>query len=540
MSLIVTYHAGALKDTSELIHALEKRNAELAAVVEQLKTSEERWRTIVSTDPECVKTVSPDGYLIEMNPAGLAMLSATTLEEVQSRPLLEWIAPEYRDDFIDLHRRVIAGESGELEFEVIGVTGVRRWLRTQACPLRDPYGRITSLLGISRDITGERELEAQLRHSQKMEAIGQLAGGIAHDFNNILTIIQGFALTLLEGEEDPASRKMATRHIVDAAERAAGLTRQLLAFGRRQIMQPQHVDLNELVTSLAKMVRRVLGEDIDLQLLLSPRPLAIHADPGLIDQVLMNLVINARDAMPAGGWLRIETAARSSNAGEQVVVRVVDSGTGISAACLPRIFDPFYTTKEAGKGSGLGLATAFGIVAQHGGRIDVSSILGRGTTFEVVLPATPHAPQLRPESAAVAAPHGGTETILLVEDEPGVRLLTRTVLERGGYRVVEAANGADGLRAWVESGGHVDLVLTDVVMPDGMSGRELADRLQKGRPQLRVIFTSGYSTDFAGRELVLKDGQSFLQKPSTPKEILEAVRRSLDRSVASRPPIVTD
>ncbi len=354
----------------------------------------------MSTDPECVKTVSPDGYLIEMNPAGLAMLSATTLEQVQARPLLEWIAPEYRDDFKDLHRRVIAGESGELEFEVIGVTGVRRWLRTQACPLRDPYGKITSLLGISRDITGERELEAQLRHSQKMEAIGQLAGGIAHDFNNILTIIQGFALTLLEGEDDPASRKMATRHIVDAAERAAGLTRQLLAFGRRQVVQPQHVDLNELVTSLAKMVRRVLGEDIDLQLLLSPRPLAIHADPGLIDQVLMNLVINARDAMPSGGWLRIETASRSSSAGEQVVVRVVDSGMGISAACLPRIFDPFYTTKEAGKGSGLGLATAFGIVAQHGGRIDVSSIVGRGTTFEVVLPATPHAPQLRPQSAS--------------------------------------------------------------------------------------------------------------------------------------------
>jgi two-component system cell cycle sensor histidine kinase/response regulator CckA len=535
----LTYHAGALKDPNELIGALEKRNAELTAVVDQLKTSEERWRTIVSTDPECVKTVSPDGYLIEMNPAGLAMLSATTLDQVQARPLLEWIAPEYRDDFKDLHRRVMSGETGDLEFEVIGLTGVRRWLRTLACPLRDSNGRITSVLGISRDITGERELEAQLRHSQKMEAIGQLAGGIAHDFNNILTIIQGFALTLLEGQDDPATRQTATRHIVEAADRAAGLTRQLLAFGRRQIMQPQHVDLNELCTSLAKMVRRVLGEDIDLQLLLSPRPLAIHADPGLIDQVLMNLVINARDAMPAGGWLRIETASRSSSAGEQVVVRVADSGTGIPAACLPRIFDPFYTTKEASKGSGLGLATAFGIVAQHGGRIDVSSTVGRGTTFEVVLPAANAAP-LRPAAAEVAAPHGGTETILLVEDEPGVRMLTRTVLERGGYRVMEAANGADGLRAWVESGGRVDLVLTDVVMPDGMSGRELADRLQKGRPKLRVIFTSGYSTDFAGRELALKDGQSFLPKPSTPKEILDAVRRSLDRADASRPPIATD
>ena len=467
-----------------------------------------------------------------MNSAGLAMLSATTLDQVKARPLLDWIAVEYRDDFKDLHRRVMQGESGELEFEVVGLTGVRRWLRTQACPLRDRHGQITSVLGISRDITGERELEAQLRQSQKMEAIGQLAGGIAHDFNNILTIIQGFALTLLEGGHDPSSRQIATRHIVEASERAAGLTRQLLAFGRRQIVQPQHVDLNELVTSLAKMVRRVLGEDIDLQLLLSPRPLGIHADPGLIDQVLMNLVINARDAMPSGGWLRIETAARSSPAGEAVLVRVVDSGTGIPAACLPKIFDPFYTTKEAGKGSGLGLATAFGIVAQHGGRIDVSSTVGRGTTFEVVLPASSHTPQVRPPSVEATTPRGGSETILLVEDEPGVRLLTRTVLERGGYRVVEAANGADGLRMWVESGGRIDLVLTDVVMPDGMSGRELADRLQKGRPELRVIFTSGYSTDFAGRELALKDGQSFLQKPSTPKEILEAVRRSLDRSEA--------
>jgi len=214
---------------------LEQRNTELSAALEQLQASEERWRTIVSTDPECVKTVSPDGYLIEMNPAGLAMLSATTLDQVKQRPLLEWIAPEYRDQFRDLHQRVMAGESAELEFEVIGLTGVRRWLRTHAAPLRDRDGKITSVLGISRDITGQRELEAQLRHSQKMEAIGQLAGGIAHDFNNILTIIQGFALTLLEDDRDPAARKTATQHIVEAADRAAGLTRQLLAFGRRQV-----------------------------------------------------------------------------------------------------------------------------------------------------------------------------------------------------------------------------------------------------------------------------------------------------------------
>ena len=511
------------------VETLKQRNVELASALEQSQAREERWRTIVSTDPECVKTVSPDGYLMEMNPAGLAMLSATTLEQVQARPLLEWIAPEHRDGFRDLHQKVMSGQNGELEFEVIGLTGERRWLRTTATPLRDCHGVITAVLGISRDITGQRELEAQLRHVQKMEAIGQLAGGIAHDFNNILTIIQGFALTLLEEDVDAASRRTATQYIVEASERAADLTRQLLAFGRRQVMQARDVELNDLVTSLAKMVRRVLGEDIDLQLQLSAKPVAIHADPGLIDQVLMNLVINARDAMPSGGTLRVQTLARTWPTGEQAVIRVADTGVGIPPDRLSRIFDPFYTTKEAGKGSGLGLATAFGIVAQHGGRIEVASTVGKGTTFEVILPAI--APRAATPAAKLEtpAPRGGHETILVVEDEPAVRVLTRSVLERAGYRVIEAANGAEGLRAWNDWNGRIDLALTDVVMPEGMSGRELAEQLQALRPDLRVIFMSGYSTDFAGRELALKDHQSFLQKPATPKEMLEAVRRSLDR-----------
>jgi CheY-like chemotaxis protein len=362
-----------------------------------------------------------------------------------------------------------------------------------------------------------------------MEAIGQLAGGIAHDFNNMLTVIQGFATTLLEDDDDPAMRRTATTQIVEAAQRAAGLTRQLLAFGRRQIMKPQDADLNELVSNLAKMVQRLLGENINLQLQLAMRPLPIYADPGLIDQVLMNLVINARDAMPAGGVLRIETAMRSSGAGDQAIVRVTDTGTGIPAASLPKIFDPFYTTKAAGKGSGLGLATAFGIVAQHNGRIDVSSEVGRGTTFEVTLPATTRIEAPAPGRGTGAATRGGSETILVVEDEPAVRLLTRTVLERGGYSVIEAANGTDGLRAWEQSGRRVDLLLTDVVMPDGMSGWELADRLQGASADLRVVLTSGYTTDLAGRELSLKQRQSFLQKPAPPKAILEAVRRALDQ-----------
>ena len=507
---------------------LQQRNAELAAELERLRASVERWRTIVSSDPECVKTVSPDGVLIEMNPAGIAMLAATTLAEVKSRPLVDWIAPEYRERFSALHHRVMRGESGDLEFEMIGLTGVRRWLRTHAAPLRDSDGRITSVLAISRDITEQRELEAQLRQSQKMEAIGQLAGGIAHDFNNILTIIQGFATTLLEADVSPESRRIATQHIVEASERAAGLTRQLLAFGRRQVMQTRDIDLNDLVASLAKMVQRVLGEDINLQLQLSPRPITVHADPGLIDQVLMNLVINARDAMPDGGLLRIDTLQRTSPGGNEAVIRVVDTGTGIPEERLSRIFDPFFTTKDAGKGSGLGLATAFGIVAQHEGRIGVSSRVGSGTTFEVILPVTARVPEAADPLTKKFAPLGGSETILLVEDEAAVRTLTRTVLERGGYQVVTASSGAEGLRVFQQAADSISLVLTDIVMPNGMSGRDLVDRVLQIKPGLPVIFTSGYSTDFAGHELSLKEGQVFVQKPARPAQILEAVRRALD------------
>ena len=507
---------------------LEERNAELAAALEKLQASEERWRTIVSSDPECVKTVSPDGVLIEMNPAGIAMLAATTLAEVKARPLFDWIAPEYREQFAALHHRVMKGDSGDLEFEVIAKTGVRRWLRTHAAPLRDADGRITSVLAISRDITEQRELEAQLRQSQKMEAIGQLAGGIAHDFNNILTIIHGFATTLLDADTGAESRRIATEHIVEASERAAGLTRQLLAFGRRQVMQTRDVDLNDLVASLAKMVQRVLGEDVNLQLQLSARPICVHADPGLIDQVLMNLVLNARDAMPDGGLLRIDTLARTSPSGTDAVVRVVDTGTGIPEERLSRIFDPFYTTKDAGKGSGLGLATAFGIVSQHGGRLTVSSRVGLGTTFEVILPVAEHQTKRADPLTQKFSPLGGTETILLVEDEAAVRTLTRTVLERGGYKVIAAANGVEGLRAFQESVDAIDLVLTDIVMPFGMSGRDLAERLVTMKPGLPVVFTSGYSTDFAGHELSLKERQTFLQKPARPAQILDAVRRTLD------------
>jgi CheY-like chemotaxis protein len=324
-----------------------------------------------------------------------------------------------------------------------------------------------------------------------------------------------------------------------AAERAANLTRQLLAFSRRQVMQPRSLDLTEAVTGLTTMLQRVLGADIRLQLNPYPSPLITRADSGMLDQVLMNLVINACDAMPGGGQLVIETTEKTfteeeaatvpdARSGRYVSLRVADTGSGISPENLPHIFEPFFTTKGPGKGTGLGLATAFGIVKQHGGWIQVESEVDRGTTFQVFLPAVDEAAEARAEIAKPELP-GGSETILVVEDEPSLRMLTRAVLEPRGYRILEAANGVEALQIWRQHKGTVHLLLTDIMMPEGMSGFKLATRLRECRPELRVIYTSGYSGDIAGGQVQLEEGRNFIQKPYSPQQLLEAVRRCLDR-----------
>ena len=390
----------------------------------------------------------------------------------------------------------------------------------------------------SRDVTEHRALEEQLRQSQKMEAIGQLAGGVAHDFNNILTVIHGYAsLLTLSGDVAHESAEAAGQ-IIQASERAAQLTRQLLAFGRRQVMQRKQLDLNEVITGLSQMLRRILAEDVRLQLDLHPHALPVRADAGMLDQVLMNLVVNASDAMSGGGLLLVETTERriseadlravpEAKAGVYACVRVADTGAGISPENLARVFEPFFTTKDPGKGTGLGLATVFGIVKQHGGFLKVDSKVGLGTSVEVFLPAGEASESAKPVTPQPAA-RGGTETILLVEDESAVRTLTRAVLERAGYRVLEACNGVEALRIWELPRSVVSLLLTDLVMPEGVSGRELANRLRALDPKLAVIFTSGYSADVAGRELMLREGENFVQKPYTPQKVLETVRRSLD------------
>ncbi|MEZ5291994.1 MAG: PAS domain S-box protein [Vicinamibacterales bacterium] len=388
------------------------------------------------------------------------------------------------------------------------------------------------------DITDRLALESKLLQSQKMEAIGLLAGGVAHDFNNILSVVmmQAEVSSTVDGVPDETAEGL--QEIQACAERGADLTRQLLLFSRRQVMQPRHLDLNEVVTTLTKMLQRIIGEDIRLELVLHASKLAARADAGMLDQVLLNLAVNARDAMPKGGRLRVETWQRVIGddsphpdlaPGRYVGLSVSDTGYGIPADVLPRIFEPFFTTKEAGKGTGLGLATVFGIVRQHGGWLNVASEVGQGTTFDIFLPAGTAAAGAD-AVAAKPAVRGGTETILVAEDERSVRMLMCAILERRGYTVIEASSGVEALALWKAHGSAVSLLLTDLVMPDGVSGQDLARQLRADRPDLRVVFSSGYSAEIAGRELA--EAEHFLQKPFTTDVLLQMVRQVLDEPVA--------
>jgi signal transduction histidine kinase/HAMP domain-containing protein len=391
------------------------------------------------------------------------------------------------------------------------------------------------------DITDRLNLEAQLLQSQKMDSIGQLAAGVAHDFNNMLTVIQGHSGMLLARTNLPTGLVDCAQAIYFAAERAAGLTRQLLMFSRKNIMQPKPLDLRAVVGNLSKMLKRVLGEIITLEFNPPPELPLVQADTGMIEQVIMNLAVNARDAMPKGGTLTIRTdpvkindayvkTHREARLGTFVCLRVSDTGCGMDAATMGRIFEPFFTTKEVGKGTGLGLATVYGIVKQHEGWIEVSSEVGQGSVFNVFLPAS-SAPVAAsaPESHLTAAVRGGQETILVVEDEPVLREMAHLILQDCGYHVLEADSGAEALRVWERNSDAIDLVLTDMVMPGGVSGRDLAVRLLANHPQLKVIFTSGYNIEEANTDFFRRRGASFLRKPYTRVDLAKVVRESLDK-----------
>ena len=406
-----------------------------------------------------------------------------------------------------------------------------------------------------QNLKTEEELrlsQEHIRQAQKLEGIGQLAGGVAHDFNNILAVILMQVEILLCQPELSQELTEGLGEIHSSAERAANLTRQLLLFSRRQIMVSSDLDLNELVTQLVRMLRRIIGEDIALELKLCPRPVYVRADPGMIDQVLLNLAVNARDAMPRGGTLTIglaeeylstERLSRDSDVseGNYCVLTVSDTGCGMPPEVIDHIFEPFFTTKELGKGTGLGLATTFGIIRQHRGLIEVDSRPEEGATFHLYLPtcARPDLSQPKVPEAAGTPPQG-SEVILLVEDDAVVRNLTARVLRSSGYTVLEASHGREAMALWNQQGPTIDLLLSDMVMPEQMSGPELARRCRQDAPELPVLFMSGYSEDVAGRELALEPGQAFLQKPFTPTQILQILRDILDREGAARPRAPSD
>ena len=385
-----------------------------------------------------------------------------------------------------------------------------------------------------------KQLDDQFRQAQKMEAIGHLAGGIAHDFNNLVTVINGFADLLGDHIGGNPEARPLVEEIAKAGNRAAALTRQLLAFSRKQVLQPKVLDLNALIRDLSKMLPRLLGEDVELQLALGAIP-PIHADPGQLEQVIVNLAVNARDAMPTGGTLTIETSEAILDGpyaelhaevkpGAFVRIAVKDTGTGMDAKTLARVFEPFFTTKGPDRGTGLGLATVFGIVKQSDGHIDANSAIGAGTTFYVYLPAH-RAAQPAPALREIRLPPlGGTETVLLVEDEAGVRRLTRHLLRLKGYRVIEAGDGEEAIQIAAQHPGPIDLVLTDVVMPR-MSGRELVQRLHENRRGLKVLYMSGYTDDAVVRHGVFEECVDFLQKPFSPLVLTQRVRQALDGNV---------
>jgi two-component system, cell cycle sensor histidine kinase and response regulator CckA len=627
-----------------------------------LTERENRLRAILHSEPECVKVVAEDGTLVDMNPAGIEMFEASSLDELRGMPIVDAIAPPYRANFVELHRRVFAGRSGVMEMQIVGLKGTTRWVETHATPQVNAEGKICAavsvmrdissrkrhqhelqearartsrvlaaagmalwevdlasnrmiwsenieavmggskphdeglergmerihpddrplineamarataagtamnleyrlvwpdgtprwvhsvahvapaadgepprLLGVTTDITDRRALEAQLRQSQKMEAVGRLAGGVAHDFNNLLTVIHGYS-RLLAASSTP-EQDADLKEVIRAAERAAALTRQLLAFSRRQVLQATILDWNAIVSDMASMLQRLIGEQLALVVSLARDLRLVRADRVQLEQVLMNLIVNARDAMPGGGRIEVTTSNQSLDepveidgttvpAGTYATLRVRDYGSGMTDDVRSRIFEPFFTTKDRTESTGLGLATVYGIVAQSGGHVRVHSQMGRGTTVDVWLPSV--------EGVAAAGEPAGLEAnsppntgtlILVVEDEPAVRRLARRILEGAGYRVVEAGDPVEASSVFDQHRDQIALLLTDVVMPGG-TGPALYETLRATKPELRAVCMSAYAEDRAFEDGMF-DGE-FVQKPFAAATLLQAIHRSLE------------
>jgi len=531
-----------LEDSKRVVeehaHNLE---AEVHKRTEALRETNDFLSALIKASPAAITVLDADGNVTLWNPSA-ERIFGWQADEVVGRPL-PTIPPEKREEHRALREQVMQ----EGRFKTIDVIRHKKdgsliHINLSTAPLRDAKGDICGIMGIMVDITERKQLEEQLRQAQKMEAIGQLTGGIAHDFNNMLTVIMGYSELTLHSlrPDDPA--RVNVEQIEQAGERASLLTRQLLAFGRKQVLQPKVLDLNAVLTNLDQMLQRLIGEDIDLVTVLAPGVGRVHADPSQVEQVIMNLAVNARDAMPRGGKLTIETAnvelddayARRHGPvqpGAYVLLAVSDTGCGMDRDTQARIFEPFFTTKEPGKGTGLGLSTVYGIVKQSGGYIWVYSEVGRGTTFKIYLPRVEAVAKAVEPSREATGSVRGSETILLVEDDAGIRALVRQVLAQSGYQVLEAHHGKHAIQICEQHAGPIHLLVTDMVMPE-MSGTETAGHLTSLRPDLKVLFLSGYADEAVHRHGMLAAGANFLPKPFTPAVLARKVREVLDAAMA--------
>jgi PAS domain S-box-containing protein len=517
----------------------ERKRVE-AALIE----NERMLSTLLSNLPGCsYRCRNDENWTLEFISDGVFTLTGYTpddyvLNRIVSRG--ELIHPEDRDRVWDEVQAALERfEPFELVYRIITKSKDERWIWEKGRGIYSSTGELSHLEGFITDITEKKQLEEMLHQTQKMEAVGRLAGGIAHDFNNLLTIIISYCDLLLSCSVIDKKQQQNIREIQRAGEHAAALTSQLLAFSRKQVLQPKVLNLNEVVTDIGKMLRRLIGEDIELVTTLETGLGRVKADPGQIEQVIMNLVINARDAMPAGGKLLIQTAnvcldetfTRANldvNPGQYVMLAVSDTGHGMDKKTLSHIFEPFYTTKQLGKGTGLGLATVYGVINQSGGHISVDSEINRGTTFKIYLPAVEDSPERKQENIPVKKrPQGVPETILIAEDQDEVLTLVGMILNDAGYKILEANHCDVASQICAAYPERIHLLLVDMVMPK-MSGPELADRLMALHPEMKIIYMSGYTDDTINQYGVIKQGKAFLQKPFTPTDLLNKVREVLD------------
>jgi PAS domain S-box-containing protein len=512
---------------------LERKQAESA-----LRHERDRAQRYLDTAEVILLALDLNGRITLINRKGCDLLGWTG-RELLGRDWIDTCLPDrtreaFKQKFLDL----VGGDLSIIENPILTRSGEERLIEWRNTLLRDDAGHVIGTLTSGADITERRTLEEQYQQAQKMEAIGRLAGGVAHDFNNLLTAILGYCELLLADLDPDDQRQTDIAEIQKAGTRAAGLTRQLLAFSRKQIIEPTLLDLNVVVTGMRTMLGRLIGEDLKVVLALQPELARVKADRGQVEQIVMNLAVNARDAMPGGGTVTIETAnvdlderyAKMHLAvtpGPHVVLTVTDTGTGMTPQVLARLFEPFFTTKELGKGTGLGLATVHGIVARSGGSVIVHSEVGKGTSFKVYFPRADGAEMVVDAPPPVARPRARSETVLVAEDAEGLRELARRLLQRQGYTVLVAANADEAIRLF-EQNASIDVLLTDVVMP-GTSGPELTRQLVERRPALKVIYMSGYTVDAIVHHGVLDPGIAFLHKPFTSETLGRKIREVLDR-----------